>query len=159
MKLYRILKIISGILLTLSSVSFFVLMFSEPESIVILFRFGIDIGAENFVQAITEIVLEMVGRFLLNLFLAIIYFVLLLIIGLITIFVRKGKGLIIFVIILTCISLFFEIRALAILVIGEVPSMILPIKVASDAVILGISIYNLIVLSKDSEIIDSTITQ
>jgi len=162
MKTFRTLKVISGFLLIINSITIFVMLFLEPETMGVFFRFNIDIQAENLGEAIAGFALgigAIVGMIIMTLVIGAGYLVIYLIIGIVTAVVKKGKGLIIVVIILTCLSLFLEGRALTILLIGEKSSIILPVRITMDAIILGISIYCLVVLSKNPNVIESNISQ
>ena len=148
------MKIISGFLLLISSITVFIMLISEPETMAVFFRFNIDITVEDLGDVIAGFaagIAAVIGALITSIIFGVIYFLVYFIIGLVTIFTKKGKGLIITVIILTCLSLFIEIRALVIISIGTYTSMILPARLAIDAIILGISIYGLVVLSKNSK--------
>ncbi len=148
------LKIVSGILLLIGSTFLLTLFFIEPDSIAALFNFSLDLSAENLGEAIAMAITGMLAQLFFGLAVMIfggIYFIFFLIIGSLNIALRKSKGLTLFVIIIIGISLILEIRAFTLIIIANYQSIVLPIHIAMDIVIMIICVYSTVFLFHGSK--------
>jgi hypothetical protein len=155
MELYKPFKIVIGVLLLLSSIRIFVLLFLEPDSLALLFNFSIDITAENLGEAIAG-ALVAIGAGIAFLFFMIIVgifnLIIYVVIGSLTLGLKKSKTILIIAVILTSYALFLEIRVIIIATLGGLPSTILIIRLISDITIISLSGYLLFQLFKRKEI-------
>ena len=155
MELYKPFKIVIGVLLLLSSITIFVLLFLEPDSLALLFNFSIDITAENLGEAIAG-ALVAIGAGIAFLFFMIIVgifnLILYIVIGSLTLALKRSKTILIIAVILTSYALFLEIRVIIIATLGGLPSTILIIRLISDITIISLSGYLLFQLFKRKEI-------
>jgi hypothetical protein len=155
MELYKPFKIVIGVLLLLSSITIFVLLFLEPDSLALLFNFSIDITAENLGEAIAG-ALVAIGAGIAFLFFMIIVgifnLIIYVVIGSLTLGLKKSKTILIIAVILTSYALFLEIRVIIIATLGGLPSTILIIRLISDITIISLSGYLLFQLFKRKEI-------
>ena len=156
MELYKPFKIVIGILLLLSSVTIFALLFLDPDALVLLFSFSIDITAENIGEAIAG-AMAALGAGIAFLFLIIIVgifnFILYIVIGSLTLALKRSKTILIIAVIITSFALFLEIRVIIIEAMGGLTSMILILRLISDIAIIGLSVYSLFQLFKRKEIV------
>ena len=156
MELYKPFKIVIGILLLLSSVTIFALLFLDPDALVLLFSFSIDITAENIGEAIAG-AMAAIGAGIAFLFLIIIVgifnFILYIVIGSLTLALKRSKTILIIAVIITSFALFLEIRVIIIEAMGGLTSMILILRLISDIAIIGLSVYSLFQLFKRKEIV------
>jgi hypothetical protein len=155
MNLIKTFRIIVGILLLINTVTIFALLFLEIESLVVFFEFGVDIDAQNIGEAIAEAVANMfagffflIGMFIIGILNAIIYTTF----GVLTLTLKRAKVMPIIVVIFTGISLYLGIRAFMILVLGDYPTLILPLRIISDFVVVGLSITNFILIIRAQKI-------
>lgn len=147
------LKIIVGLILLISSITVFAMLFFEPEALAVLINFSIDITASNLGEAIAGLAASIAAGFVFligMLILGGIYFIFYLIIAGLTISHKRSKTITIIVIIISGFSLFLEIRALIILTIGGYASAILTLHLIGDVLIVGLSIYSVIKLFQPS---------
>ncbi|MHA1191715.1 MAG: hypothetical protein ACTSP9_05400 [Promethearchaeota archaeon] len=154
MKLFKSFKIVIGVLLILSSITLFTLIFLEPEALAVMFDFSLDITASNLGEAIAGAVAGLVAGliFLIAMFiLGIFNFIVYLVVGILTLALKKHKVIMIIVLTLSSFALFLEIRALIFLSLGGFPSTILLIRSISDAIIVSFSIYNIFYIFRKVE--------
>ena len=155
MELFKPFKIAIGVLLILSSVTIFALLFLEPDALALLFSFSIDITAENLGEAIAGAVAAMaaglvfvIAMFIIGIFNFIFYIV----IGSLTLALKRSKTMLIIAVIISSFALFIEIRATIFASIGGFTSFILILRLISDIIVIGFSIYLLLQLFKTKEI-------
>ena len=155
MDLSKTFRIVTGVLLLLSSMTIFALLFLEPESLAVILNFSIDISASNLGEAIAGAIAGifagfafLIGMFIVGAFIFIFY----LIIGTLRLALKRSKTISIFVIILTSFALFLEVRALILLTLGGFPSIILTLSVIGDSIIIAFSVYLLIQIFRSPEI-------
>jgi hypothetical protein len=156
MELYKPFKIVIGVLLLLSSVTIFALLFLEPDSLALLFNFSIDITAENLGEAIAGAMAAIgagIAFLIFMIIVAIFNLIIYLVIGSLTLGLKKSKTILIIVVILTAYALFLEIRVIIISTMGGLPSTILIVRLISDITIIGLSGYLLFQLFKRKEIV------
>jgi len=154
MNMIKTFRIVIGVLLLVSTVTIFVLIFLEPEALAVLFNFSIDITAENLGQIIVGLVVGtlavfmfLIAMFIVAIFNAIVYTT----IGVLTITLKRTKTMPIITAILSSLALFLEIRALIFLTLGGFTSIILPLRVVSDIIIIAFSISSFILILKVKE--------
>jgi hypothetical protein len=140
------LRIISGIIILVSSLTLLLLLFLNPVALAVLFNFGIDITASNLGEIIAGLLagLLMTLFFLISMFIiGIFYLIGYLILGILTLVLKRSKAMNIILIIITAFFLVIEIRALSILIFGGYNSIILILRLIGDPIVLIISIYSL----------------
>jgi hypothetical protein len=154
MNLIKTFRIIIGVLLLVSTTTIFFLLFLEIESLAVIFNFSIDTSAENLGEAI----LVMVGGLLAGLmffiamiFVGIINAIIYTVTGVLTITLKRKKTTLIIAAILSGFVLFLEVRALIILTLGGFTSIVLPVRIISDSVIIGLSIVSFILILKEDK--------
>ena len=154
MNLIKTFRIIIGILLLVSTTTIFFLLFLEIESLAVIFNFSIDTSAENLGEAI----LVMVGGLLAGLmffiamiFVGIINAIIYTVTGVLTITLKRKKTTLIIAAVLSGFVLFLEVRALILLTLGGLPTLVIPIRVVSDSIIIGLSIVSFILILKDDK--------
>ena len=155
MELIKTFRNIVGVLLLIDTVTVFALLFLEIESLAIFFEFGVDIDAQNIADAIAEAIANMfagfffvIGMLIIGVFNAIIYTTF----GVLTLTLKRAKAMPIIVVIFTGFSLYLGIRAFIILILGDYPTLILPLRIVSDFVVVGLSITNFILIIKAGKI-------
>jgi len=154
MNMIKTFRIVIGVLLLISTITIFALIFLEPEALAVLFNFSIDITAENLGQIIAGMAVGLVAAFmflLIMFFVAIINAALYTTIGVLTITLKRTKTMPIIVAILSSFVLFLEIRALVFLTLGGYTSIILPLRLISDIIIIALSIASFILILKIKE--------
>ena len=154
MNLIKTFRIVIGVLLLLSTGTIFALLFLEIESLVVLFNFTIDVSAENLGEAIVGLVGGLMAGlmfFFTMIIVAIINAALYTTIGVLTITLKRTKTMPIIVAILSSFVLFLEIRALVFLTLGGYTSIILPLRLISDIIIIALSIASFILILKIKE--------
>ena len=147
-------RIVIGVLLLISTVTIFALIFMEPESLAVLFNFSIDITAENIGEAIVGVIGGLLAGFMFLIamfFVAIINAALYTTIGVLTITLKRTKTMPIIVTILSSVVLFLEIRALVFITLGGFTSIILPLRLISDIIIIALSVASFILILKAKE--------
>jgi len=155
MNVIKTFRIIVGVLLLINTVTIFALLFLEIESLVILFDFSFEYQAENLGEAIAGAVAGMmaalffvIAMIIVGIINAIIYATF----GVLTLTLKRNKAIPIIVAIFTGLALYIGIRAFLILTIGEYPTIILPLRVVSDFVVIGLSITNFFLIIKSEKI-------
>ena len=155
MDLYKPFKIVIGVLILLSSITIFALLFLEPDALVLLFNFTINITAENLSEVIAGMVAATVVAlmfFVIMLILGIFYFIIYTVIGSLVLALKRNKTMLIIAAIISSFSLFLEVRTTILASIAGFTSIILVIRLISDCIIIGFSIYLLVQLFKNKEI-------
>ena len=154
MEMFKTFKIVIGVLLLLSSFTIFALLFLEPEGLAIFLNFSIDISADNLGEAIAGVIgglmaglMFLIGMFIVGIFNFIFYIV----IGSLTIALKRSKTMLIIAVIISSLSLFLEIRALTLLISGGFTSIIFTLRTISDIIIIVFSIYLFIQINKSTE--------
>ena len=154
MEMFKTFKIVIGVLLLLSSFTIFALLFLEPEGLAIFFNFSIDISADNLGEAIADVIgglmaglMFFIGMFIVGIFNFIFYIV----IGSLTLALKRSKTMLIIAVILSSLALFLEIRALTLLISGGFTSIIFTLRTISDIIIIVFSIYLFIQINKSTE--------
>ncbi|MFX1449096.1 MAG: hypothetical protein ACFFCG_13365 [Promethearchaeota archaeon] len=155
MNVIKTFRIIVGVLLLVSTVTIFALLFLEIESLAVLFNFGFDISAGNLAEAIVGMVAGLmtglmffIAMIIVGIFNAIIYTVF----GVLTITLKRTKTMPIIISVISAFTLFIGIRALIILTLGGFTSIILPLRIATDIIIITLSIISLILIFRDEKI-------
>lgn len=146
MNLIKTFRIIIGVLLLLSTVTIFALLFMEIESLAVLFNFGIDISAGNIGEAIAGAVAGLVAGlifFFVMILVGIINVVIYAVLGALTLALKRKKAMPIIVSIFTALALVIGIRGLIVLTLGGYTSIVLPLRITSDVVIIALSIASL----------------
>ena len=154
METFKTFKIVIGVLLLLSSFTIFALLFLEPEGLAIFLNFSIDISADNLGEAIAGVIgglmaglMFLIGMFIVGIFNFIFYIV----IGSLTLALKRSKTMLIIAVIISSLSLFLEIRALTLLISGGFTSIIFTLRTISDIIIIVFSIYLFIQINKSTE--------
>jgi len=154
METFKTFKIVIGVLLLLSSFTIFALLFLEPEGLAIFLNFSIDISADNLGEAIAGVIgglmaglLFFIAMFILGIFNFIFY----ILIGSLTLAIKRSKTMLIIAVIISSFSLFLEIRALTLLISGGFISIIFTLRTISDIIIIVFSIYLFIQINKSIE--------
>ena len=154
MEMFKTFKIVIGVLLLLSSFTIFALLFLEPEGLAIFLNFSIDISADNLGEAIAGVIgglmaglMFLIGMFIVGIFNFIFYIV----IGSLTIALKRSKTMLIIAVIISSLALFLEIRALTLLISGGFTSIIFTLRTISDIIIIVFSIYLFIQINKSTE--------
>ena len=154
MEMFKTFKIVIGVLLLLSSFTIFALLFLEPEGLAIFLNFSIDISADNLGEAIAGVIgglmaglMFLIGMFIVGIFNFIFYIV----IGSLTLALKRSKTMLIIAVILSSLALFLEIRALTLLISGGFTSIIFTLRTISDIIIIVFSIYLFIQINKSTE--------
>ncbi len=154
MNLIKTFRIIIGVLLLLSTVTIFALLFLEIESLAVMINFGIDISAGNIGEAIVGAIAGLMAglifflaMFILAIFNAIIYTV----VGVLTITLKRTKTMPIIAAIISSLALFIGLRAFILLYLGGLTSIVLPIRSISDIIIIALSIASFILIIKDTD--------
>ena len=154
MEMFKTFKIVIRVLLLLSSFTIFALLFLEPEGLAIFLNFSIDISADNLGEAIAGVIgglmaglMFFIGMFIVGIFNFIFYIV----IGSLTLALKRSKTMLIIAVIISSLSLFLEIRALTLLISGGFTSIIFTLRTISDIIIIVFSIYLFIQIKKSTE--------
>jgi len=147
-------RIVIGVLLLLSTTTIFALLFMEIEALAVLLNFSVDITAENLSEAIVGAIggllagfMFFIAMFIVAIFNAILYTT----IGVLTITLKRTKTMLIIAAILSSVTLFLEIRALIFLTLGGYTSIVLPLRLISDIIIIAFSITSFILILKFTE--------
>lgn len=145
------LKIVAGIIILLSSMTILVMVFmpSEIEALAIIFNFGIDASASNLAEAIAlGVAAALAGLFFVlgMIILGIIYLAASVTFGVLTIVLKRSKAITIIVLILASFTLILGIRAVVFLSIAGYSSIVLPVRIVADSIVIAICIYSLIIL-------------
>jgi hypothetical protein len=155
MNLIKTFRIIVGVLLLINTVTIFALLFLEIESLAIMFDFSFDYSAENLGEAIAGAIAGMMaglmfffGMILVGIINAAIYITF----GVLTLSLKRAKAMPIIVTIFTGLALYIGIRAFMILTLGGYPSIILPLRLASDIIVIGLSITNFFLIIRAEKI-------
>ncbi len=155
MNLIKTFRIIIGVLLLLSTLTIFALLFLEIESLAVLFNFGIDVSAGNIGEAIVGAVAGLVAGlifFFLMVFVAIFNVIIYAVLGALTLALKRKKAMPIIVSIFTALALVIGIRGLIVLTLGGYTSLILPLRITSDIVIIALSIVSLTLIFKGEKL-------
>ena len=146
-------RIIIGVLLLLSAATIFALLFLETESIAVLFNFGIDMSVENIGDVIAGIAVGIAAGlvfFFAMIFVGIINAIIYVVLGALTLALKRKKTTLIIVSIITALALFIGVRALIILTLGGYTSIILPLRITSDVIIIVLSIISVVLIAKSN---------
>ena len=155
MNLIKSSRIIIGVLLLLSTLTIFALLFLEIESLAVLFNFGIDISAGNIGEAIAGAIAGLVAGlifFFAMIFVGIFNVIIYAVLGVLTLALKRKKAMPIIVSIFTALALVIGIRGLIILTLGGYTSLILPIRITIDIVIISLSIVSLTLIFKGEKL-------
>jgi len=151
MKLIKTFRIVIGVLLLISTVTIFALIFLEPEALYIFFDFSFDYTAENLGEAILVAIagaiaefMFIIAMFIVAIFNAIVYTT----VGVLTITLKRTKTMPIIATVLSSLALFLEIRVLIILTLGGFTSIIFTVRIISDIIIIAFSITSFILILK-----------
>jgi hypothetical protein len=147
----EILKIIAGILILIFSATILMMLFSNNglKALIVLFNFNLDISASNLGEAIASAALTLAASlffFAGMILIGIVYLIVCVNFGILTLVLRESKAVTIIVLIFTSVTLFMEIRAIIVLAKVELTSGILIAHLFADLVVAGICIYSLIIL-------------
>jgi len=154
MELIKPFRIVIGVLLLLSSLTIFALVFLEPEALAVALNFSIDITAENIGEAIAGAIGGLLAgfAFLIGMFIVGVFnFMLYTAIGSLTLALKRSKAMLIIAVIITSLALFLEIRAVMILTLGGFTSTIFMLRTISDIIIIAFSITSFILILKTKE--------
>ncbi|MFW9946333.1 MAG: hypothetical protein ACFFDX_05835 [Candidatus Odinarchaeota archaeon] len=152
------LKIVAGIIILISSMTILVMVFmpSELNALAVLFNFGIDVTASNLAEAIVySITAALAGLFFIlgMLIIGVIYLAASVTFGVLTLVLKRSKAITIIVLILASFTLIIGIRAVVFLSIAGYSSLVLPLRIVADSIVITICIYSLVILfRKPSEI-------
>ena len=108
MNLIKTFRIIIGVLLLLSTLTIFALLFLEIDSLAVLFNFGIDVSAGNIGEAIAGAVAGLVAGlifFFAMVFVAIFNVIIYAVLGALTLALKRKKAMPIIVSIFTALAL------------------------------------------------------
>ena len=155
MNLIKTFRIIIGVLLLLSTLTIFALLFLEIDSLAVLFNFGIDVSAGNIGEAIVGAVAGLVAGlifFFAMVFVAIFNVIIYAVLGALTLALKRKKAMPIIVSIFTALALVIGIRGLIVLTLGGYTSLILPLRITSDIVIIALSIVSLTLIFKGEKL-------
>ncbi len=154
MKLIKAFRIVIGVLLLISTLTIFALIFLEPDALALFFDFSFDYNAENIGEAIAGAIAGMMAGLMFMLamgivaiFNAIVYTT----VGVLTITLKRNKVMPIIVAVLSSLVLFLEIRVLIILTLGGLTSIIFTLRIISDIIIIALSITSFILILKFKE--------
>ena len=154
MNLIKTFRIVIGVLLLISTITIFALIFLEIEALVIFFDFSFDYTAENLGEAIAGAIAGMIAQFMfmiamfiVAIFNAIVYTT----VGVLTISLKRNKVMPIIVVALSSLVLFLEIRVLIILTLGGYTSTIFMLRIISDIIIIALSVTSFILILKFKE--------
>ena len=154
MSVIKAFRIVIGVLLLVSTITIFALIFLEPETLAVFFDFSIDYTAENLGEAILGAIggllagfFFLIAMFIVAIFNAAVYTT----VGVLTITLKRTKTMPIIATILSSLALFLEIRALILLTIAGLTSIILPLRLISDIIIIAFSISSFILILKVKE--------
>ena len=145
-------RIIVGVLLLISTATIFALLFLETDSLVILFDFSFDYQAENIGEAIAAAVAGMMAGLMFffgMILVGIINIAIYITFGVLTLTLKRAKAMPIIVAIFTGFALFIGARAFMILTLGGYSSIILPLRIVIDVVIIAMSVTNLFLIIKE----------
>ena len=145
------LKIVAGIIILISSMTILVMVFmpSELNALAVLFNFGIDVTASNLAEAIVySITTALAGLFfaLGMIFIGVIYLAASVTFGVLTLVLKRSKAITIIVLILASFTLILGIRAVVFLSIAGYSSLVLPLRIVADSIVITICIYSLVIL-------------
>ncbi len=145
------LKIVAGIIILISSMTILVMVFipSEINALAVLFNFGIDVTASNLAEAIVySITTALAGLFFFlgMIFIGIIYLAASVTFGVLTLVLKRSKAITIIVLILASFTLILGIRAVVFLSIAGYSSLVLPLRIVADSIVITICIYSLVIL-------------
>jgi len=154
MNLIKTFRIVIGVLLLISTITIFALIFLEPEALVVFFDFSFEYTAENIGEAIAGVIagiiagfIYLIVMFIVAIFNAAIYTTL----GVLTITLKRNKAMPIIVAVLSSLVLILEIRVLILLSIGGFTSIIFSLRIISDIIIIALSITSFILILKIKE--------
>ena len=154
MNMIKTFRIVIGVLLLISTTTFFALIFLEPEALVVFFDFSIGYSPENIGEAIAGIIggiiagfIYLIGLFIVAIFNAVVYTT----VGVLTITLKRNKVMPIIVAVLSSLVLILEIRVLILLSIGGFTSIIFTLRIISDIIIIALSITSFILILKNKE--------
>jgi len=154
MEMFKTFKIVIGVLLLLSSFTILALLFLEPEGLAIFLNFSFDISADNLGEAIAGVIggimaglMFFIGMIIVGIFNFIFYIV----IGSLTLALKRSKTMLIIAVIISSLALFLEIRAITLLISGGFTSIIFTLRTISDIIIIVFSVYLFIQIIKSTE--------
>ncbi|MFX0017831.1 MAG: hypothetical protein ACFFAK_15665 [Promethearchaeota archaeon] len=145
------LKIVAGIIILISSMTILVMVFmpSEINALAVLFNFGIDVTASNLAEAIVYGITAALAGLLFGLMMiviGIIYLAASVTFGVLTLVLKRSKAITIIVLILASFTLILGIRAVVFLSIAGYSSLVLPLRIVADSIVITICIYSLVIL-------------
>ena len=151
MNVDRTFRIVVGILLLVSTVTIFALLFLEIDSLAVLFNFGIDISAGNIGEAIAGAVAGLVAG-LIFFFAMIFVGIINAVFGALTLALKRTKAMPMIVSIFSGLALFIGIRALIVLTLGGYTSIILPLRITSDIIVIALSITSIVLVFREQKL-------
>jgi len=155
MNIIKTFRIIVGVLLLINTITIFALLFLEIDSLAIMFNFSFEYSAENLGEAIAGAVAGMMAGLIfvfVMIFVGIINAAIYITFGVLTLSLKRAKAMPIIVAIFTGLALFIGFRAFLILTLGGYPSIILPLRVVSDVIVIGLSITNFFLIIRAEKI-------
>jgi hypothetical protein len=160
MDLNKTSRIIVGVLLLINTVTIFALIFLEPDALAVIFNFGIDITASNLGEVVAGLALGIGAAIAFLIFMilaAIINVAIYIVFGVLTLVLKRTKVMPIIVSIFTALALFIGARALLILNLAGFPgtfpgNLILPLRVASDVVVIALSILSIVLTFREGRL-------
>lgn len=155
MNLIKTFRIIVGVLLLINTVTIFAMLFLEIEPLALVFNFSIDLEASNLGEAIANMAIGIVAGlvfFFMMIFVGIINVAIYLTFGVLTISLKRAKAMPIIVAIFTGAALFLGARAFMLATIGGFPSVILPLRIVSDIIVIGLSITNFFLIIRAEKV-------
>jgi hypothetical protein len=155
MNLIKTFRIIVGVLLLVNTITIFALLFLEPNPLAVVFNFSFDMEAENLGEAIVGIVggivaglMFFIAMIIVGIFNVAIYITF----GVLTITLKRNKAIPIIVAVFTGFALYLGARALYLVSLAEIPTIILPLRVISDIVVIGLSIANFFLILRAEKV-------
>jgi hypothetical protein len=155
MNIIKTFRIIVGVLLLINTITIFAMLFLEPEPLAVVFNFSFDMEAENLGEAIVGIVGGLVAGiifFIAMIIVGIINIAIYITFGVLTLSLKRAKAIPIIVTIFTGFALFLGARALYLVSIAEFQTIILPLRVVSDIIVIGLSIANLFLIIRAEKV-------
>ena len=155
MNVDRTFRIVVGILLLVSTVTIFALLFLEIDSLAVLFNFGIDVSAGNIGEAIAGAVAGLVAGlifFFAMIFMGIFNVIIYAVFGALTLALKRTKAMPMIVSIFSGLALFIGIRAFIVLTLGGYTSIILPLRITSDIIVIAMSITSIVLVFREQKL-------
>ena len=154
MNMIKTFRIVIGVLLLISTTTFFALIFLEPEALYVFLDLSFNYTAENIGQAIAGAIAGIIAGFIffiVMIFVAIFNAVVYTTLGVLTITLKRNKVIPIIIAVLSSLVLILEIRVLILLSLGGFTSIIFTLRLISDIIIIALSITSFILILKVKE--------